>query len=110
MLFEPLANAGDRALVGIRRRMRTVEDTNFVEQDDGDAASFTFADLGPEIQEQRLDIAPLNVCADRMRTYDLKRSLVLPFHMNNGTIKEYCRKWKGHQLTSTHRVDTMYTH
>ena len=69
-----------------------MEDTNFVEQDDGDAASFTFANLSPEFLEKRLDIPPLNIRADRVSTDSLESSLVLPLHSSNGTIKEYCRR------------------
>ena len=89
MLLQPLADAGDGALVCIRRRVRSVEDTHFVEQDDGNPAALALADLGPELGEERFDVLPLDVCARRMREDNFNRALMLPLHPRKGITNWY---------------------
>ena len=85
MLFKPLADAGDCALVGVRRRVWPMEDSHFVEKDNSHTATFSLADLGSEFVEECFDILPLDVRTGRVGEDDFERALVLPLHAANGT-------------------------
>jgi len=78
-------DAGDRALVRIGGRVRTVEDASLAKQPDTDAGTFPLADLRAKLNEQRLDAAPLDVGADRPVEDQVQRPLVLAFHESNST-------------------------
>jgi len=62
-----------------------VEHAPIAEQPDTDAGTFPLADLRPERDEQRLDVAPLDVGADRAGEDQFQRPLVLAFHGRNST-------------------------
>ena len=81
MLLQPFANAGHRALVCVRRRVRTVEYPHFAKQDDGNATTLPLTERRTKLCEQRFDIAPLNVCARWVSKDQSKCSLVLLLHL-----------------------------
>ena len=73
--------------------MRSMKNTDFVEKDDGNSASFAFSDFRTEVDEERLDISPGHVAARRMRKHRLQRSLALSPHgdmvPNHGTVRKF---------------------
>ena len=70
--------------------MRTMKDSHFIEQDDGDPATLALAHCRPQFLEQAFYIPPLNIGADRMQKDRLERSLMLALHLymvpHRGTI------------------------
>lgn len=54
-----------------------MENANFRKQDNGHTASFALAYLRAEFDEERLDVAPLNVATRRAGKEQLKSSLML---------------------------------
>ena len=66
-----------------------MEDTNFVEEHNSDAAALAFTDFCAKLLKQCLNIASLNVRADRVSTDCFERTLMLSLHCNNGTIYRY---------------------
>jgi hypothetical protein len=80
MLFQPLADAGYRTFVGVRRGMRPMKDPNFVEQHHRNTTTFTFGDFSAKLGKQSFYISPLNVSAGRTREDQFKGALVLPLH------------------------------
>ena len=69
--------------------MRTMEDAHLAERDNRHATALALADLGPEFDEERLNVLLLKVGARRVGKDDIKRALVLPLHDTNGTINKY---------------------
>ena len=59
-----------------------MEDTDLVEEDYGDAAAFSLADLGTKLFEEGFNVSPLDVRAGRMHEDRLERSLMLPLHVS----------------------------
>ena len=57
-----------------------MKDPNFFKQDNGDATPLSFRDFGAKLNEQRLDIAPLDISARGASKDQLKRSLVPTLH------------------------------
>ena len=57
-----------------------MEDAHLAKEDNGNPAPFAFCHLRTQLGEQRLNIAPLNVAATRMRKDQLKGALVLSLH------------------------------
>ena len=57
-----------------------MEDANFVEEHNSDAAAFVFTDFRPKLLKRCLNVAPLNICAHRMSTDCFEGSLVLSLH------------------------------
>lgn len=53
-----------------------MEDTHFVEQDNRDAASLAFADIGAEPDQECLDVLPVDVRAGGVREDRFQRSPV----------------------------------
>ena len=53
-----------------------MEDTNFVEEHDSDAAALAFTDFCAKLLKQCLNIAPLNVRVDRVSADCFEGSLV----------------------------------
>ena len=68
-----------------------MEDTNFVEEHNSNAATLAFTDFCAKLLKQRLDIAPLNVRAHRVNADRFERSLVLSLHRTHSTIYWYLR-------------------
>ena len=66
-----------------------MEDANFVEEHYGNAAALAFADFCAKLPKQSLDVAPLNVRADRVSADCFERSSMLLLHCANGTIYWY---------------------
>ena len=66
-----------------------MEDANFVEEHYSDAAALAFADFCAKLLKQCLNVAPLNIRAQRMSTDCLKRSLMLSLPCSNSTIYWY---------------------
>ena len=59
-----------------------MEDTNLVEEDYGDAAAFSLAELGAKLFEKGFNVSPLDVRAGRMHEDRLERLLMLPLHVS----------------------------
>ena len=89
MLFKPLADAGDRAFVCVRRRVWSMKDTHLAEQHNRHAATLTLADLCPELAEERFNVLPLNICTRGVSEDNFERALMLPLHATHGTIDKY---------------------
>jgi hypothetical protein len=61
--------------------MRAMKHSHFFEQNNGYPTPFALADLGAQLTEQRLDIAPLDVAAGGASKDQLERALVLSLHL-----------------------------
>ena len=57
-----------------------MKDPNLCEKDDGDTAPLSFRDFGAKLEEECLDIAPLNISARGASKYQLERSLMPTLH------------------------------
>ena len=66
-----------------------MEDTNFVEEHNSDAAALAFTDFCAKLLKQCVNVAPLNVRADRVSTDCFERSLMLSLHCSHSTIYWY---------------------
>lgn len=51
MLFQPLSDAGYRALVCVWRRMRATEDLHLLKQDDRNTTSLSLTDFCAQLSE-----------------------------------------------------------
>ena len=60
--------------------MRAVKHPYFLEQNNCNTATFPFAELGAQLNEQRLDIAPLDIGARGPREDQFKGALVSSLH------------------------------
>ena len=58
--------------------MRPAEYPNLPEENHRDPATFPLADLGPKLNKQGLDVAPVDIGAHRAGKDGLKGLLVLP--------------------------------
>ena len=70
--------------------MRAMEDAYFVEEHNSDAAALAFTCFcSKKLLKQCLNIAPLNVRADRVSIDCFERSLMLSLHCPNSTTYWY---------------------
>jgi hypothetical protein len=51
VLLQPLSDAGDRALVSVRRRVRAVKDPYLTKQNHGHTTAFSLGYFSPEFNE-----------------------------------------------------------
>jgi len=81
MLPQPIANTGHRPLIDIGAWMRTMEDPHLTKQHHCDPAPLALTDVSSKLNEQRLDVTPLDValigCA-KMASKVLRCLLFLP--------------------------------
>ena len=66
-----------------------MKNANLFKQDNRYATAFSFTDLGAQFDEQRFDIAPLDIAAHRASENQIKGALVLPLHSPYGTKIRY---------------------
>ena len=70
-----------------------MEDPNLSEKHHGNSASLSLTDVRPKLNEECLDITPLDIGAYWMGKDGLQGSLVLSFHVNMvlllGTIHKF---------------------
>lgn len=70
-----------------------MEDADFAEQDNGDAASFALADLRSEVTKESLYLLPLDVGARRMSEDRCESPRMLPLHavmvLQQGTTRKH---------------------
>ncbi len=60
--------------------MRSMEDANFVEQENSDAAAFALADFGSKFLKKSFNVTPMKICTDRVSEDEFKRALMLSLH------------------------------
>jgi hypothetical protein len=92
MLLQPFSDASDGSFDCIGRRVRSMKDSHFFKQDNGDAAPLSFRNFGTKLDEQCLDIAPPDISACGASKDQLERSLVPTLHscivLRSGTGKK----------------------
>jgi hypothetical protein len=62
-----MTDAGDRPLISVGAWMRAMEDPDLSEQHHRDPAALALTNLGPKLNEKRLDRTPRDICPDRLR-------------------------------------------
>ena len=67
--------------------MRPVENAHLLKQDNSYAAPLPLTDFRAQLNEQGLNIAPLNVRTRRVREYQFQRAEMSSPHRTDSTIK-----------------------
>jgi hypothetical protein len=70
-----------------------VEDSNLAKQDYGDAASFTFAQICAEADEQHLDTLPGNIGTGWVGEHCFQWFLMRALYAKDGTGRRYRTQW-----------------
>lgn len=66
-----------------------MKDAYLAKQNNRDAATFPFGNVGAKFDEQSFNVSPLNVSAGWPREDQFKGALALPLHAEDGTTKKY---------------------
>lgn len=94
MLLEPLLHRDRGTFVCVRCRVRSVEDADFIEENNRDATSFALADFCTESDQKRFDVLPSDVRAGgvgEQRLYGLlMRTLRGQMVPQEGTARAGC--------------------
>ena len=70
-----------------------MEDTHFVEKNNGNSTSLAFTDVGAKAGEEGFDVPPSDVRARWVRENCVECSLMGALHALYGTVSQYRAQW-----------------